>query len=134
MKLTVFKRRPYSAIVYLSQDEAWKLIRGLVCQMQTNDTNREREEFIDAGGQYFSISVEPDPVRFFTGRDRASLENGFNSLLMLLSEKAQGPKYERFAKGWAENIAPELKKTLDKLFRLMQWPEMKSKKEKRNVN
>lgn len=53
--------------IHLQKGEALKLIRSLAHQLEDQNPNTHREEFFLSDGKkkswYFSVSVEPDPVR-----------------------------------------------------------------------
>lgn len=114
MEIDVFKRRPYSAMVDVSQDEAWRIIRSLVDQMQKNDPNTERVEMHDAHSQYFSIAVKPDPIRSLTGTDRMHLTSGF----AILIQQLRGIKDKEFVEMWDSALGRGLEATLNKISKI----------------
>ncbi|KKK85479.1 hypothetical protein LCGC14_2772870 [marine sediment metagenome] len=117
MKITVFKKRPYSAMVNVSQDEAWRLVRSLVDQMQKNDPNTERLEMTDVAGQYFSIAVTPDLIRSLTSWDRRALIDGYALLVKHIHDSASAEGKE-FLDLVQKAYGKELETALAKLSKL----------------
>ncbi|KKM11134.1 hypothetical protein LCGC14_1721330 [marine sediment metagenome] len=90
MELITLTKRPLKLMLRLNQKEAWELIQSLVGQMNHNDPNYERLESVGfKGANYFSISVEPDPIRYLTGGEINTLRFGLTSLINIPKMKDQ---------------------------------------------
>lgn len=130
MRIDIFKKRPYSVMVEVSQSEAWELVKSLVTNIQRNDPNTERKEFFDTKGQYFSIAVTPEPIRLLTKWDMRTLTDSYTELLdylKLRKDRAGRMLYETLKESL---FSKEMEATLTKLKKIYEVDSNENKRGK----